>query len=122
MRKKSNKIESTTSISRREVKTETLTTIKIPNETLIKIKGLAVEKSTTQTDIILQFINKGLDKTEKEHNELPKARVINSEMPGYDPDKKFNSIDLIGIVEVDNPEKIDVQELKDSIHFKKELY
>ena len=104
------------------MKTETLTTIKIPNETLIKIKTLAVEKGTTQTDIILQFINKGLSKTKNKATGLPKARVINSEMPGYDSNYKGNLKNIIGTAEVDNPEKIDVQELKDSIHYKKELY
>ena len=44
--------------SKKIMETETLTTLKIPNDTLIQIKGLALEKRTTQTDIILQFINK----------------------------------------------------------------
>ncbi|MDR2967758.1 MAG: hypothetical protein LBU74_07400 [Methanobacteriaceae archaeon] len=40
-------------------------------------------------------------------------------MPGYDPEKKLSFKDSVGIIEVDNPEKIDVQELKESIHYKK---
>ena len=100
-----------------EIKT---TTIRIPSSTLIKIKSMAVKKGTTQNNIINDLINKGLKNTGKTGK--IKARKINHEMPYYDPDKKLNSMDLIGIVEVDDAENIDVQKLKDSIHFKKELY
>jgi len=103
------------------MKTETLITVKIPNKTLIKIKAMAVKKGTTQNKIIIDFINKGLN-IGKDNNKLPKARVINKELPYYNPNKKLNSMGLIGIVEVDDAENIDVQELKDSAHFKKELY
>jgi len=99
-----------------EIKT---TTIRIPSDTLIKIKSMAVKKGTTQNNIINDLINKGLKNTEKGKI---KARKINHELPFYNPDKKLNSMGLIGIVEVDDAENIDVQELKDSIHFKKELY
>jgi len=51
-----------------------------------------------------------------------KARVINHKMIGYDPDKKLSFKDSMGIIGVDNPKNVDVQELKDSIHFKKEIY
>ncbi|MCL2688034.1 MAG: ribbon-helix-helix domain-containing protein [Methanobrevibacter sp.] len=102
--------------------TEITTTIKMPKETLIRIKSLAVEKGTSQKNIINDLLNKALKITDNKTNGKIKARVINKEMIGYNPDKKHTSMDLIGIVKVDNPEKIDVQELKDSIHFKKELY
>jgi hypothetical protein len=95
------------------------TSIEIPREILAKVKSLATIKGTTQNKIMNDLIIKGLKTNEKGKT---KARIINHEMPGYDPNKKLNSMGLIGIVEVDNPEKIDVQELKDSIHFKKELY
>ena len=104
------------------MKTETTTTIKLPNETLLKIKGLALEKRTTQSQIIKEFINKGLSKTEKEDTGKVKARVINKDMSGYDPKYEGSLKNIIGIVEVDKPEDIDIQELKDSIHYKKELY
>jgi predicted DNA-binding protein len=104
------------------MKNETVTTIKIPNETLKRIKHLAVEKGTTQKKVINDLLNQALNRAENKSTGLPKARVINHEMLGYDSDKKVNSKDLIGIVEVDGAEKIDDQELKDSIHFKKELY
>lgn len=90
------------------------TTINIPKDMLKAVKSRAIEKETTQTNIILDFIAKGLKDTRKE----PKIK----QMPFVNSDKKHNSMELIGIVEVDNPEDIDVQELKDSIHFKKELY
>jgi len=96
------------------MKTETTTTIKLPNETLLKIKGLALEKGTTQSHIIKEFINKGLSKVENESKELPKARVINKEMLNYDPDYKGSVEDIIGIVKLD--EKTDSVELKNSIY------
>ncbi|WP_409200445.1 hypothetical protein [Methanobrevibacter sp. DSM 116169] len=101
---------------------ETVTTIKLPNETLKKIKLLAVEKGTTQKKIINDLLNQALNKTENEITELPKSEVINHKMPGYDPKYKGSLENIIGIVEVDNPEKIDVQEIKDSIRMKKGLY
>lgn len=102
--------------------TEVTTTIKMPKETLIRIKALAVEKGTSQKNIINDLLNKALKTTDNKTTGKIKARVINKEMPGYDPDKKLNFNDSVGIIEVDNPKDIDVQELKDSIHFKKDLY
>ncbi|KZX17202.1 hypothetical protein [Methanobrevibacter filiformis] len=102
--------------------TETTTTIKMPKETLIKIKTLAVEKGTTQKNIINELLNEALNRKEHENTGKIKSRVINHEMIGYDPDKKLNFNDSVGIVEVDNAENIDVKELKDSIHMKKGLY
>ena len=92
------------------------TSIQIPKDMLIEIKAMAVKQGTTQNTIINNLIAKGMEKTKQ------KAKIINHKMPGYDPDKKLNSMGLIGVVEVDDAENIDVQELKDSIHFKKELY
>ena len=90
------------------------TTINIPKDMLKAVKSIAIEKETTQTNIILDFIAKGLKETEK------KPRI--KQMPFVDPDNKLDFKDSIGIIEVENPENIDVKELKDSIHFKKELY
>jgi metal-responsive CopG/Arc/MetJ family transcriptional regulator len=97
------------------------TTVKLPKHMLIKIKAIAVEKETTQNNVITELIAKGLKATENEKNEM-KSRVINNELIGYDPDKKLDFKDSMGIVKIDNAENIDVQDLKDSIHFKKELY
>jgi predicted HicB family RNase H-like nuclease len=97
------------------------TTLRLPKEILIKIKALAVENGKSQNSIINELINKGLKSYENNEGKI-KARVINHEMPGYDPNKKLKLNDSLGIIEVENPEKIDVQELKDSIHYKKELY
>ena len=96
------------------------TSIQIPKDMLIEIKAMAVKQGTTQNTIINNLIAKGMEKTEQKGK--IKAKIINHKMPGYDPDKKLNSMGLIGVVEVDDAEDIDVQELKDSIHFKKELY
>lgn len=101
---------------------ETATTIKLPKETLKKIKLLALEKGTTQKRITNDLLNQALNKPENEIAGLPKAEVINHKMLGYDPKYKGSLENIIGIVEVNNPEKIDVQELKDSIHMKKGLY
>jgi len=96
------------------------TSIQIPKDMLIEIKAMAVRQGTSQNTIINNLIAKGMEKT-KEKGKI-KAKVINHKMLGYDPNKKLNFGDSIGIIEVDNPEKIDVKELKDSIHYKKELY
>ena len=91
------------------------TTLKIPSETLIEVKALAIRKGKTQNDIINEFINKGLKASGKK-----KAKI--KQMPFVDPDKKGNLKDSVGIVEIENPENLDVKELIDSIHYKKELY
>ncbi|MCL2116747.1 MAG: hypothetical protein FWH29_11065 [Methanobrevibacter sp.] len=91
------------------------TTINIPKDMLKAVKSLAVEKETTQTNIILDFIAKGLKATEKDNPRI-------KQMPFVDPENKKDFKDSIGIIEVENPENLDVLELKDSIHFKKELY
>ena len=91
------------------------TSIKIPKEMLIQIKALAVEKEKTQNDIITEFIAKGLKNIEKDKPKIKK-------MPFTDPDRKGNLKNIMGKGKVENPESIDVLELKNSIHFKKELY
>jgi hypothetical protein len=91
------------------------TSIRLPKEMLIQIKALAVEKETTQNNIITEFIAKGLKATEKD-----KPRI--KQMPFIDPDKKGNFENSCGTAKVENPENIDVNELIDSIHYKKELY
>jgi len=91
------------------------TSIKIPKEMLIQIKALAVEKEKTQNDIITEFIAKGLKNIEKDKPKIKK-------MPFTDPDRKGNFKNIMGKGKVENPESIDVLELKNSIHFKKELY
>ncbi|MCC7554042.1 MAG: hypothetical protein KO202_06105 [Methanobacteriaceae archaeon] len=98
---------------------EVTTTIKMPKETLIKIKSLAVEKGTSQKNIINDLINKGLKTTENKEGKK-KAREI--QMPFTDSNKKGSLKNIIGIAEVDNAEDIDVNELIDNIHYKKELY
>ena len=97
------------------------TTIEISTDTLIEIKAMAVKQGTTQNKIIIELINKGLKASGNKEGKI-KSRIINHEMLGYDPEKKLDFKDSAGIVKVENPENIDVQELKDSIHFKKELY
>ena len=93
--------------------------LSLNKELRAKIKKEAVNRDTTMNKLINEYIKKGLSGNKPEKI---KSRVINHEMLGYDPDKKLDSKDMIGIVEVENAEKLDVQELKDSIHFKKELY
>ena len=55
------------------------TSIKIPTETLIKIKTLAVRKGTSQNSIIADFIDQGLKNIEKKQGKL-KTRIINDEL------------------------------------------
>lgn len=96
------------------------TTVKLPTDTLIKIKAMAVEKGTTQNNIINDLINKGLKATGK--NGKIKAKFINNRLPkAKNVTKEYDSLkDMAGIIEVD--ENIDVNEVIDNIHFKKELY
>jgi hypothetical protein len=95
-----------------EIKT---TTVKLPSDILIKIKAMAVEKGTTQNKIMNELIAKGLKTAEKDK---PKIK----QMPFTDPHRKGNFKNIMGKGKVENPENIDVLELKNSIHFKKELY
>jgi hypothetical protein len=91
------------------------TTINIPKDMLKAVKSRAIEKETTQTNIILDFIAKGLDSSGKNK---PKIK----QMPFIDPENKGNLKNIIGTGKVENAENIDVNELIDSIHYKKELY
>lgn len=94
------------------------TSIKLPKEMLIKIKAIAVEEETTQNKVITDLIEKGLKATKKQG----KIKAKKIQMPFNNPDKKGSIKDSIGIVEIDNPENLDVNELIDSIHTKKDLY
>jgi hypothetical protein len=96
------------------------TSIKIPIDVLIEIKAMAVKQGTSQNTIINDLINKGMGKRKGKL----KAKIINDKFPKVKVknDKYKNFEDMAGFIKVDNPEKIDVQELKDSIHYKKELY
>ena len=94
------------------------TSIQIPTDILIEIKAMAVKQGTSQNTIINSLIIKGMEKT-KQKGKI-KARVINHEMPGYDPKRKGNLANIMGTAEVD--EDIDVDKVLDNIHFKEELY
>lgn len=100
--------------------TEITTTIRMPKETLIKIKSLAVEKGTTQTKIINDLLNIAINEREKKSKGLKKAEVINHKMPGYNPKYQGSLDNIIGIGEVDK--NIDVDKELDNIHFNEELY
>ena len=95
------------------------TTLRLPSETLIQIKALAVKTGKSQNNIMNELINKGLKTTGNKEGKI-KARKI--QMPFTDSNKKGSLKNIIGIAEVDNAEDIDVNELIDSIHYKKELY
>lgn len=69
------------------------TSIKIPTDTLIKIKALAVKKGTTQNDIINDIILKGLENTEKKKKE-PKIKF--KDLAGkYSAGKPFSAVEDI---------------------------
>ena len=89
------------------------TTVKIPSNILIKIKTLAVEKGTTQNNIINELINRGLQNAETKKGKI-KARKINHEMPFYNPDKKGNLKNIVGIVKLDH--ETDAVKVKNSIY------
>jgi len=94
------------------------TTLRLPSETLIKIKTLAVETGKSQNNIINELINKGLNATIGNKEGIIKARRI--QMPFTDSNKKGNLKDMAGIVEIDD--NIDVDDVLDNIHTKKGLY
>ena len=98
------------------------TSIQIPTDMLIEIKAMAVKQGTTQNTIINNLIAKGMEKT-KQKGKI-KAKKINHEMPGYDPKREGNLANIIGTADVNEEiaKNLDVNELIDSIHTKKELY
>jgi len=96
--------------------TEVTTTIKMPKETLIRIKSLAVEKETSQKNIINDLLNKAL----KIENKKGKVKAKAIQMPFTDSKRKGNLKNIMGTAEV-NP-NIDVDKVLDNIHFKEELY
>ena len=96
----------------------------IDSDLLKQLKFQAIEMQTTQTELLTEFLKeglkKGLSKSKIKAMKLPKAREI--QMPFTDSKKEGSLKNIIGIVEVDNAEDINVNELIDSIHIKKELY
>jgi len=86
------------------------TTIEIPQDTLIKIKSLAVKEGTTQNKIINKLIDKGLKTTEKNKK---KAKLINDELPKLKGEAE-DLEDLAGFVDLDH--KTNAVDLKNAIH------
>ena len=90
------------------------TSIKIPKDTLIKIKTIAVREGTSQNHIINDFINKGLEKTEKKQGKI-KALVINDELkiPAPEGYEGLKIDDLIGKYDLGQSNAV---ELKKELH------
>jgi len=86
------------------------TTLRLPSETLIKIKAIAVETGKSQNNVMNELINKGLKATEKGKI---KAKIINDKLPKLEG-KAENIEDLAGFVELDY--KTNAVNLKDNIH------
>ena len=95
------------------------TSIEIERKILAKVKSLATIKGTTQNKIMNELIIKGLKTNEKNKGKI-KAKVINHEMLGYNPNYKGSLKNIIGTAEVD--ESIDADKVLDNIHYKEELY
>jgi len=90
------------------------TSIKIPSETLIKIKAIAVRNGTNQNNIINDFINKGLKNTEKKQGEI-KIKIINDELKIPAP-KGYEGLqidDLVGKFDIGNTNAV---KLKKDLH------
>jgi len=94
------------------------TSIHIPIDTLIKIKSIAVKKGTTQNNVIIELINKGLKRNEKmtEDNKTKetaierverltngKAEILNKDT--YNPNKSNSIKDIIEAPEGFDPVK-----------------
>ncbi|MDR3223581.1 MAG: hypothetical protein LBT66_07630 [Methanobrevibacter sp.] len=94
------------------------TSIQIPNDTLIKIKAMAVKKGKTQNTIINDLIIKGLENTGKDEEKI-KARIINNELPKPKTNSKRAKRleDMVGVIKVDK--EIDPLQLKNSIYLDK---
>ena len=90
------------------------TTLRLPSETLIKIKTIAVETGKSQNKVILELIDKGLKDKEKNRGKI-KAKLINDKLPKLGG-KAEDIEDLVGFIEIDNPEDLDIKELIDDIH------
>jgi len=90
------------------------TSFSIDSNLLKRLKFKAVEMDTTQTELLTEYLKEGLEKeinkTKTKAMKLPKARIINHEMPFYDPNYKGNLKNIIGTVELG--EKTDAVELK----------
>jgi len=70
------------------------TSVKIPTETLIKLKEIAVRKGTTQNNVINEFIILGIEKTEK--NKIQEPKVKFKDLAGkYSAGKPFDAVDDI---------------------------
>ena len=70
------------------------TSVKIPIDNLIKIKEIAVRKGTTQNNIINEFINKGIENTEKMKIKEPKIKF--KDLAGkYSAGKPFDAVEDI---------------------------
>jgi len=98
------------------------TSIRIPLDELVKVKEMALREKTSQNSILNDLIARGLkDKLKEGFGGL---KVVNHEMPGYDPKHKGNLANIMGTADVDEEiaKDLDVNELIDSIHTKKGLY
>jgi hypothetical protein len=70
------------------------TSIKIPTETLIKLKEIAVRKGTTQNNVINEFINQGIEKAERKKTQEPKVKF--KDLAGkYSAGKPFDAVEDI---------------------------
>ena len=89
------------------------TTIKIPKNTLIEIKSLAVEQETTQNNIINNLIDAGLSNTKEKANKLP-INKRSSEKKELEIKNSENEIPeyLIGNKITYNPKKESWERLK----------
>ena len=82
---------------------ETITTIKLSNETLKRIKLLAIEKGTTQRKVINDLLNQALDKTENKNkgktketeNKIPEHLIANKDTYNPDPDRIMSRAGII---------------------------
>jgi len=90
------------------------TSIKIPTDTLIKIKTIAVRKGTSQNNIINDFIDNGLEKIEKKQGKI-ETQIINDELkiPAPKGYEKLKIDDLVGKFDLGNTNAV---KLKKELH------
>lgn len=70
------------------------TTLNLDEDVIKSIKVVALNKNTTQTEIINKYLKKGLQ-SEKEKDKIPNYLIANTET--YDPDQKRKK-EMAGII------------------------
>ncbi|MDR1820552.1 MAG: ribbon-helix-helix domain-containing protein [Methanobrevibacter sp.] len=100
------------------------TTIKLEDSLLKSIKKIAIDRNTTQNNLMNEYLEKGLKnelKLKKQEGKI-KARIINNRLSKpKNTDRKYKNFeDMAGVIKTDG--EVDGVELKRQIHIKEGVY